>query len=121
MTRKHFNAIAQALANTRPLPDSPHGYGLWLRTMESVAATLVGSNPAFDQLRFEMACKTWLPIIGGQSPPTLALLPAGSLCINGLVRAPTKTNCTCYSKNRRCPYHEPSPRASRSISEGPSY
>lgn len=64
MTRKHFQAIAEVMAETKPmiLRDSensagPVEYERWQRQCHLLADTLQGFNPAFDRSRFIDACE----------------------------------------------------------------
>lgn len=55
MTRKHFTAIAKALATTRPSGDAKR-VAQWLRDVEAMANTCAETNPRFDRVRFVDAC-----------------------------------------------------------------
>ena len=50
MTRKHFQALALALASQRPA--NPHYLPLWRQIVEAVAAACVADNPLFDRVKF---------------------------------------------------------------------
>ena len=68
MSKKHFNALAQNLANTRPskywtsqtnnVLDSIE-YAQWSRDVVAVAQVCLESSKSFDYQRFTEACKTW--------------------------------------------------------------
>ena len=58
MTRKDFNAIASALASTRPQSTGydARAYDTWAETRTAIASVLANSNPLFDRARFNTAC-----------------------------------------------------------------
>lgn len=66
MTRKHFQALAEALLSTRPEPPQWSGIrtndkylaalDTWKRTVKSVADACMASNGNFDRGRFERVC-----------------------------------------------------------------
>jgi hypothetical protein len=61
MTRRHFEALADALAEVRP--DDPHmcvalSIEQWEKDMEAVADVCEEANDNFDRERFINACKT---------------------------------------------------------------
>jgi hypothetical protein len=69
MTRKHFEALAQALYEAKPAPrwmsaravtsidDGRHGLHLqWAACAYAVAGVLAATNPRFDRERFIAAC-----------------------------------------------------------------
>lgn len=55
MTRKHFQAIADAFKNNKP--DGYQREIQWLKDIEAMANTLVQFNPRFDRAAFIDACK----------------------------------------------------------------
>lgn len=58
MTRKHFEALANALASTRPTPEAGgERYNQWNNDVQAIANVCQGSNPNFDRGRFGAACK----------------------------------------------------------------
>lgn len=56
MTRKHFKALADALAATRPDPTFLPERDQWETTRDAVASTCRSFNPNFDRARFLAAC-----------------------------------------------------------------
>ena len=52
MTKKHFRAMADALADCRPAVDSPDR-AQWLACMLAVAQVFEQAYPKFDRERFE--------------------------------------------------------------------
>jgi len=60
MTKKHFEALAQALANSRPgtdyEPDTGSRLRQWLDDVDEIVEVLAGFNPLFDRARFVEAC-----------------------------------------------------------------
>lgn len=56
MTRKHFNAIAAALAPHCPTFDDD-GLARFLDLVDSVADACQYANPNFDRDRFRLACQ----------------------------------------------------------------
>ena len=57
MTRKDFELIASAFAETQPAPDaSPEVVRQWKRTLAAMALRLGATNPQFDIDRFTDAC-----------------------------------------------------------------
>ena len=59
MTRKHFKAIAQALANERPEPSWTNKRTQWEKDIDAIANELGKISPKFDFEKFMEACKTW--------------------------------------------------------------
>jgi len=55
MTRKHFIALATALAASRP-PTDCEAYTQWLNDVEQIAGVCRQSNALFDWARFMSAC-----------------------------------------------------------------
>jgi hypothetical protein len=55
MTRKHFKALAESLANTRP-GYATKEYDLWRRTMLGIADVCAESNHRFNVHKFTEAC-----------------------------------------------------------------
>jgi hypothetical protein len=61
MSKKHFEALALALAMARPAivkQDSD-----WTVAMRAVADVCQGANPRFNRQRFVDACTDWDPVI----------------------------------------------------------
>jgi hypothetical protein len=58
MTRKHFEALAEALRTSYPLGmrDTYTAVAGWETTCKSVAATCRQFNPSFNRARFLAAC-----------------------------------------------------------------
>jgi len=52
MRRKHFEAIAQAFAYTKPIKPSGPVYSQWSHDVEQIALALATTNPRFDKERF---------------------------------------------------------------------
>ena len=57
MTRKDFEAIARAFAQTRPGVVKMDGD--WARAMRAIADHCEESNPRFNRERFVNACMDW--------------------------------------------------------------
>lgn len=56
MTRKHFEALAAALAASRPAPDAPAVYWRqWYADRDAIANVCEASNKRFDRDRFIFA------------------------------------------------------------------
>lgn len=57
MTRKHFQALADALRYARPSdPDAQAPVDQWARDVRAIADVCAGSNGMFDRERFYRAC-----------------------------------------------------------------
>lgn len=56
MTRKHYEAIAKALAYTRPLNTETAAYRNWVAIVENLCAQFKTMNHRFDWERFVEAC-----------------------------------------------------------------
>lgn len=60
MTRKHYQALADALRSTRPdgydATDTPEARLAWDRTVRAIAETLRTENANFNTDRFLTAC-----------------------------------------------------------------
>lgn len=61
MTRRHFEALARALANARPRPgrQSTDSWNQWEIDVAAVAHVLSDANPRFDRTRFVDACASY--------------------------------------------------------------
>lgn len=61
MTRKNFDAIAQALAGTRPSTTETEirAWEQWEADIQAVALAVAQFNSKFDRSRFMEACRTW--------------------------------------------------------------
>jgi hypothetical protein len=61
MTRQHFNALAAALAQSRPDSDDTQTQGRlleqWANDVYVIANACARFNPNFDRSRFVEACK----------------------------------------------------------------
>lgn len=60
MTRKHFEAFADAMAAVRPTVNDSHDWYMrqqWIRDVQAVAHVLALSNSRFDRERFVNACE----------------------------------------------------------------
>lgn len=71
MTRKHFQALADGLALTRPEqgPDESDAiftvrFTQWVDDLHAVARACAASNPRFDRERFTLACSLDAPLFG---------------------------------------------------------
>ena len=64
MSRKHFNSIAQALANIRPIGASSLRVD-WLRSVKAIADQCQSLNSRFDRSKFIIACETLSPVTAG--------------------------------------------------------
>ena len=56
MTKKHFEALADALANCRPLPTDHEGMSYWDDSVSAVADVCESTNERFDRTKFVRAC-----------------------------------------------------------------
>jgi len=66
MSKKHFNALALALASRRPEVGDDHyaaRFTQWALDVREVACVCQAQNPLFDYARFIEACGTWNPVI----------------------------------------------------------
>ena len=68
MSKKHFIALAQALANSRPYrvlntvlatDGQVAHFCQWQRDVQAIAEVCESSNPHFDWHRFIDACEQW--------------------------------------------------------------
>ena len=57
MTRKHFQALAEALRATMPsVIDSPEHHHQWQQDVLEIELVCARMNPAFDPSKFRAAC-----------------------------------------------------------------
>jgi hypothetical protein len=56
MTRRHFKALAEALASSRPRSTEPELLSQWKRDVRAITEVCFDSNNAFDGDKFRMAC-----------------------------------------------------------------
>jgi hypothetical protein len=56
MTRKHFEALAQALKSERPSVGWTNKYIQWAQDVKAIADVCADFNGAFDHDRFFVAC-----------------------------------------------------------------
>ena len=56
MTKKHFNALAAALAGSKPIPENNTPVSSWMNCCVAVADVCAQSKPNFDRSRFYEAC-----------------------------------------------------------------
>ena len=56
MTRKHFEAIAEAMAISRPHDTTGEAYTQWMLSCAALASRFETINPRFDTGRFLTAC-----------------------------------------------------------------
>ena len=62
MSKKHYEALAKALRNTRPTVSdcgnsrNPPAIAQWERTRDAIITVCEASNPAFNRARFIKAC-----------------------------------------------------------------
>lgn len=56
MTRKHFKAMADALASARPERENAEAWKAWLKAVYEVSSACSGFNCNFDRDRFYSAC-----------------------------------------------------------------
>jgi hypothetical protein len=56
MTRKHFEAVARAMAFNRPHDTTGEAYVQWMLSCASLASEFEAINPRFDATRFLAAC-----------------------------------------------------------------
>jgi hypothetical protein len=65
MSKKHFNALAQAMANVRPYNSTPLTdrqvveLFQWHRDIQAIAAICESMSPRFNWHRFIDACERW--------------------------------------------------------------
>jgi hypothetical protein len=57
MSRKHYVALAAALASNRPLEGQPQAVEQWTTDCKRIADALASDNPRFDRDRFIGACE----------------------------------------------------------------
>lgn len=53
--KRHINALAKALASSRPAKDDVAHYHQWLQDAMALANMIAASNPLFQRERFEKA------------------------------------------------------------------
>jgi len=56
MTRKHFEALAAALKDRKPMGTIPYTTDQWELDCEGMASVCARFNPNFDRARFLKAC-----------------------------------------------------------------
>ena len=61
MTRKHFDALAEALVKSAPATAKGQPYYQWIYTVGKVADVCERFNLAFNRARFLEACNPWRP------------------------------------------------------------
>ena len=57
MTRKHFNALANKMNNTKPYGDCPELKNQWLQDCYAIASVCKQFNGNFDTDKFIATCK----------------------------------------------------------------
>ena len=57
MSKKHFEALADGLAGTRPPKSDRAQYAVWLDAVKAVADVCSQNNGLFDYKRFVQACE----------------------------------------------------------------
>ena len=57
MSKKHFEALADGLAEIRPPKSSRAEYAVWLGAVEAVTDVCAKACPRFDSRRFLQACE----------------------------------------------------------------
>ena len=57
MSKKHFEALADGLAEIRPPKSSRAQYAVWLDAVKVMADVCDKTNPLFDRRRFIQACE----------------------------------------------------------------
>ena len=57
MTRKHYVALAAALASNRPLEGQPQAVEQWQTDCQRIADALASDNSRFNRSRFIGACE----------------------------------------------------------------
>ena len=57
MSKKHFEALADGLAATRPPKSRRTQYAVWMDAVKAVADVCAQNNAMFDRGRFVQACE----------------------------------------------------------------
>lgn len=57
MSRKHFEALADALAWLRPQRIDAERFAQWVNDVDAIASVCARFNPLFDRARFDAACR----------------------------------------------------------------
>lgn len=69
MTRKHYQAIAKGLSQTRPAYNAPNRLHQWETVVESLCETFSAMNPFFNQEKFHKTCGFEGVFVDSLEPP----------------------------------------------------